>query len=284
VDNSVRALVETLLPGTDLSRARVEEGGQFHRVVLLPDRAVVRIARTAQAAAELPRRTELLRRLARAGLPFAVPEPLGEVAVVDGLTGVALSRLPGAPAAKGSGDPDRLAGVLRALAEVDVRDLADVLAEPHAFAGGAQWPTLMLDGVVPLLPRERQAEARARIEAVLDLPPVPPSLVHGDLAGANLHWHPDGSLAGVLDWDFAQPFDQALDAACLAWFGWAALRAATIPETFARAISWYRVFGLEQIAVRLLQRSPADELQRVVGRTVAWLDHSARMSAQAVDA
>ncbi len=73
----LRDIAGTVLPGTDLAGATVATG-QFHQVVLVPGTAAVRIARTADAAAELPRRTELSRRLA-ALLPFAVPVPLGEV-------------------------------------------------------------------------------------------------------------------------------------------------------------------------------------------------------------
>ncbi|MBN6761043.1 phosphotransferase, partial [Micrococcus luteus] len=62
-------------------------------------------------------------------------------------------------------------------------------------------------------------------------PPVPPSLVHGDLAGHNMRWRavPEDedpraplrwALAGVLDWDLACAWDPALNVAYLAlWHG-----------------------------------------------------------------
>src|SRR2546430_1008403 len=81
--------------------------------------------------------------------------------------------------------------------------------------------------------------ARGLIEAALELADVSPSLVHADLGGENVHWHPDGELAGVLDWDLAQPFDPAVDAACLAVHGWENVREAVDVETYRRAGIWY---------------------------------------------
>ncbi len=34
-----------------------------------------------------------------------------------------------------------------------------------------------------------------------------------------MHWSADGDVIGVLDWDVAQPYDPAIDAACMAWLG-----------------------------------------------------------------
>jgi Phosphotransferase enzyme family len=41
---------------------------------------------------------------------------------------------------------------------------------------------------------------------------------HGDLGPWNLLWGGDGEVAGVLDWDFAQPGDPWYDTGHLAWF------------------------------------------------------------------
>ncbi|RAG86569.1 aminoglycoside phosphotransferase family protein, partial [Streptacidiphilus pinicola] len=101
----LRAVAETALPRERLDGARIDRGGS-HDVVLLPGVAVVRIARTPTAEAELARNVELLRRLAALDLPFAVPEPLSAIVTAEGRTGVALSWLDGAPTARGEGgDP-----------------------------------------------------------------------------------------------------------------------------------------------------------------------------------
>src|SRR5262245_51431325 len=100
-------MARRVLPGVDLGQARLA-GGQFHDVVLVPGVAAVRVARRPAAAAELPRRTALLRRLAENDLPFHIPEPLGEVVVVDGRAAVAVSWLDGSPGRAGVGDPAQL--------------------------------------------------------------------------------------------------------------------------------------------------------------------------------
>ena len=90
VSEELLAVAAAVLPGQDLRSAALASGGSHH-VLLFPGVAVVRIARNSTAVAALPRRTELLRRLAGTDLPFAVPVPLSEVVRAEGHTAVALS-------------------------------------------------------------------------------------------------------------------------------------------------------------------------------------------------
>lgn len=260
-----------VLPGQSLRGAFVAQGGS-HCVVVIPDVAVVRVARQPTAVSLLPRRTELLRRLASMDLPFAVPAPLTDVVEVDGHTAVALSWLPGAALPRDTPvDPAELARLLDALQGIDLADLDGLLGEPHEYAGGSRWPSLMLDEVVPRLPAAVRPDARRRVEAALALPAVAPSLVHNDLAGENMHWTPDHCLAGVLDWDLAQPFDPAIDVACLAWYGWSTVAAAVSKSTVDRARTWYRTFGLEQVAFAVLNAESPDSIDRRCATAEAWL-------------
>ncbi|MEU7898400.1 aminoglycoside phosphotransferase family protein [Nonomuraea sp. NPDC049152] len=261
-------IAAALLPGTSMDTARLASG-QFHDVVLIPGVAVVRIARHETAAAELSRRTELLSRLAATDLPFRVPEPLGPVATVGDRVAVALSWVDGAAHPKGSGDPVRLRALLDALAAVDLADVKDVLDEPHAYAGRDRWEELLVEEVLPRLPSHVRAEARRRVAAAAELEPVPAGLVHGDLAGDNVHWSPDGVVVGVLDWDLAQPFDPAVDAACLAWHGWDAVRSAVDAETYRRARVWAATFAVEMIGAALLNGEPVD---RYIEKTTRVLE------------
>ena len=265
------AVVDALLPGADVAAASVVRSGS-HDVVLLLGVAAVRIARSEPAAAALPRRTAVLARLAEAGLPFGVPVPLGPVTTVAGATAVAVSWVPGEYAA-GTGDPRALRAVLDALAAVDVGPLGDVLDRPHAYAGRERWAELMLGEAVPRLPPRLHDSARRRMDAALALEPVPPGLVHGDLTGENMHWSADGRLVGVIDWDLAQPFDPAIDAACLAhWHGWSALRATVDGRTYDRARTWYGTFAMEQIVKLLLDGAGDAAMARCVDRVVRWMD------------
>ncbi|MEY9932083.1 hypothetical protein ABH926_006732 [Catenulispora sp. GP43] len=74
-----------------LGSARLAEHGNLHYVVLFPGVAAVRISRRPSSAAELPRRTEILRGVEAAGLPFAVPVPLTAVTPFGERVAVAVS-------------------------------------------------------------------------------------------------------------------------------------------------------------------------------------------------
>ncbi|WP_433354084.1 phosphotransferase family protein [Microtetraspora malaysiensis] len=277
VPEELLAVAAAVLPGQNLRRATLASGGSHH-VVLLPGVAVVRIARNSTAVAALRRRTELLGRLAVAELPFAVPVPLSEVIRTEEHTAVALSWLEGQPCPQGEGgEPKELAQLLHALREVDCRDLHGLLGDPHEYAGGERWAEIMEQDVVPRLPRAWQPEARRRVHAALELPAVAASLVHGDLAGANLHWSGDGRLLGVLDWDLAQPFDPAVDAACLAWHGWDKVAAAVDRRTLRRAWTWYLTFGLEQVSFALLNGEPDHVVAQRCAAAAAWLDRTGHL-------
>jgi len=265
-------IVGTLLPSTSLDRATVIPSGS-HDVVLIPDIAAVRIARSAPAVESLPRRTALLEALAKAGLPFATPIPLSPVVSTFDWTAVAVSWIPGRYAPRGNGEPTTLRNVLEALAVVDLAPLIDLLDVPHAYAGRERWEELILTEAVPRLPPRLRDSAVRRMAAVLALDPVPPRLVHGDLTGENMHWSSDGDVIGVLDWDLAHPFDPAIDVACLAhWHGWPTIAKTVDAATYARARTWYGTFALEQIVKYLLDEADAAAIAECVGRVVRWMD------------
>lgn len=248
LDEQARALVTAVLPDLDIVDARIVRG-EFHDVVLVPGAAAVKIAR-GDGVPHLERRAGLLRALAAMDLPFAVPEPLSPVIRLGDCSTVALSWVHGETPPAGTGDPTVIRQLLLALAHVDVSAVADWLGEPHAYAGGSRWASLMRD-VAARMPGVVRSHATARVEAAISLPAVVPSLVHGDLAGSNIRCHPDGSISGIVDWDLAQPLDPAIDVACLAWFGWPAVRAAVDDETFQRARTWQATFRMESVAAAI---------------------------------
>jgi aminoglycoside phosphotransferase (APT) family kinase protein len=270
-------ITTTLLPGAAVSGARLARG-QFHDVVLIEAVAAVRIARRPEAAAQLPRRTALVTALARLGLPFAVPAAITDVTTIDGSAAVATTWIPGAAHAKNVGDPRRLAALLDALRGVPLAGLESLLDEPHAYAGRGRWLELMRAEVIPRLDASLRDEARQRVDNAGDLPDVAPSLVHADLGGHNLHWAEDGRLLGVLDWDLAQAFDPAIDAACLAWHGWDNIRAAVDAETYRRARIWYATFGIEQVAAAISNGEPDDVIARYVESANGWLQRTGTLT------
>lgn len=270
VDSDVLEVAHLALPGLDESKAR-SVAGEFHDVVLIPGEAAVKVAR-GSAAEHLPRRARLLRSLSEAGLPFDTPVPLGEVVTIGGRSAVALSWVAGEEARTSPVEPPQLRALLEALAGVPLGPLEAFLDEPHAYAGRVGWPDLMLDEVVPRLPVHVRAEASRRVQAALDLPPATPSLVHGDLASHNVRWRADGTVAGVIDWDLAQPFDPAVDAARLASFGWENLRAAVDSHTFVRARIWFATFGIELVASALDNGEPTHIIENRILRTTRWIE------------
>ena len=215
--------------GADPRSGRVEESGQFHRVLVVPDVAVLRMTRLQEAgaapgsswsrrnspAAHLPRRMRLLEALAAQRPPFALPEPLTEVVCTreddEPLTAAVLQRfVPGQAHPPHDGDPATLRWVLDALAAVDVTapELAPQLSGPHDFRG--PWTDERVERVLGLprflverdvtassafdgLPRPWEPAVRAVLDRVRrwhETPPVTPGLVHGDLAGHNMLWQP----------------------------------------------------------------------------------------------
>ena len=268
-------IAEALLPGVSLDGARPAEDGNIHHVVLLPGVAAVRISRRPTAAEAMPRRVELLRMIAAAGLPFAVPEPLTPVAMFGDHTAVAVSWIDGAAWPRGEGDPAKLAELLRALRDLPITpELKAVLSPPGDQADDRRWDDVLAEDVIPRLPGKWRDEGLRRLDDALALEPVPDSLVHGDLGGDNVHWSEDGKLIGVLDWDLAQLFDPAIDAASMAWHGWQNIRQAVDSTTFQRAAVWDRTFGVEHL-IAVLNGRTLTNVDSYVQHIVAWLEQNA---------
>lgn len=266
-----QTLADAVVPGATIEATSTVAHGESHEVLVLPGVAVIRVARSEQAAALMPRRLRLLERLDDLGLPFQVPVPLSGAVVVGGVSASALSYVPGQPRERRSGGADELRRLMAALGSVDVDALVGELDVPHAYAGRERWAEMLIDEVLPRLPADVQPEALHRVVAAVALPAARKVLVHGDLAGANMLWHPDGGLSGVLDWDLACAFDPAVDAACLAWFGWETVESIVDAQTFRRARTWFAVFGLEQVSAALVDLRPEPEIEEVVVRAAQWI-------------
>ncbi|PZG22224.1 phosphotransferase [Nonomuraea aridisoli] len=272
VPGDLLEIADALVPGAALGTARLAKGG-MHDVVLLPGVAAVRVSRRPRGAEELPRRTELLRVIGAAGLPFAVPQPLTPVRTFGNRAAVAVSWLDGAGLPEGQGDPARIGELLQALRELPV---TPELRAALPAARDHDWARILADEVVPRFPAKWRAEGRRRLEAAVALEPVPDALVHGDLCGGNVLWGAHGKLVGVLDWDRAHLFDPAIDAAFMSWHGWDTLRRAVDGETYRRARVWEDTFGVDHlVAVLELGGRPLAGVDSYVEHIVAWLEQDA---------
>ena len=247
-----RTCAERLLPHVDADTARrlagaewaagqVEESGQFHRVLVLPEVAVLRMTRLAEAGAapgtswdpqdspafHLPRRMRLLEALAERDLPFAVPAPLSEVWQTEAGEGAPLAAavlqpyLPGQPHPPHEGDAAVLRGIVEALDSVDVtaEDVAAGLGTAWAFRG--PWTDARIEALLRLpeaLPAEHASALPADWEQAVERiattarawfssPAVAPRLVHGDLAGHNMRWRPVPGPGAEVTWTLTGVLD-----------------------------------------------------------------------------
>ncbi|MEV0613804.1 aminoglycoside phosphotransferase family protein [Nonomuraea sp. NPDC050404] len=262
-------IADALLPGHDLDTARIT-GGNLHHVVLIPGTAAVRVSRRPSSAREMPRRMAVLREVADAGLPFAVPEPLTPVTWFGPRAAVAVSWVGGREQPEGRGDPDRIGKLLRAVREVTITPRLRRLLHAPRERG---WAELLAGQVVPHLPDKWREVCRARLEAARTLEAVPDALVHGDLCGGNVHWGEDGELVGVLDWDQAHLFDPAIDAALMSWHGWDTVRKAVDPATYRRARAYDAPFGVGHL-VGVLDGRPLVNVEGFVRSIVDWLERT----------
>ncbi|WP_406637029.1 aminoglycoside phosphotransferase family protein [Amycolatopsis sp. WGS_07] len=265
-------IAETLVPGAPLRSASLAAQGNMHHVVLLPGVAAVRITKRPSAAAELPRRVEILRAVAAAGLPFAVPEPLTPVTTFGEQAAVAISWIDGEGLPEGVGDPAAFGPLLAALRETEISpELEAVLHRPRKHADGLGWADILSDEVIPRLSPKWQDGVRRHLDTLLALDEVPARLVHGDLGGNNVHFDADGKLTGVVDWDLATLADPAIDAALVAtWHGWDLLRAATDDETCRRARAWNDPVGVEHLHA-VFTGKPLLSVDGFVQAIDAWL-------------
>ncbi|WP_245789382.1 aminoglycoside phosphotransferase family protein [Streptosporangium canum] len=266
-------IAEALVPDAALASARLAEHGNMHHVVLFPGIAAVRISKRPSAAAELPRRVEILRAVAAAGLPFAVPEPLTAVATFGERAAVAISWIDGEGLPEGNGDPAAFGLLLEAVGKVEISpELEAVLHRPRRYADGLGWADILNDEIVPRLPAKWRDGVRQRLDTLLALEEVPARLVHGDLGGSNFHFGEDGKLTGVLDWDMAILSDPAIDAALVAaWHGWDVLRAATDEETYRRAWAWNDAVGVGHLHP-VFAGKPLSRVDGLVRSVIAWLE------------
>ncbi|WP_411734364.1 phosphotransferase family protein [Paeniglutamicibacter sp.] len=249
-------LANILYPGPDWKAARVEEGGQFHLVLVADGQAVMRMSRTVEAARDMQRRVDLVQALS-GKFSFQLPTALSEVWHGDGSAAVMQRYIPGAAHLPHAGDATRLRAVLEEFAAVDVGPLAHLLAPPFSFRG--PWDEAKTETTLRALPAELVADAQRVLSTIAGFSGITPSLVHGDLAGHNMHWI-DGHLVGVLDWDLAAAWDPALNSAYLGlWHGADLLEdIAPSPEEAWRAQVWLGAMGLESFFDTITHDNHAD--------------------------
>ncbi|GAA1499145.1 phosphotransferase family protein [Paeniglutamicibacter kerguelensis] len=266
------ALAQSLHPGPAWESGHVNVGGQFHVVLVAENEAVLRISRTRAAALEMQRRVDLVEALAPR-LGFELPTALTPVWHGNDCSAVVQRYVPGSAHAPHRGDAAALRRLVEELAGIDVAPLAGLLARPFAFNG--PWTAVKTAATLRALPTELVADAELVLATIAGFASIPPALVHGDLAGHNVHWL-DGRLVGVLDWDLAAAWDPALNSAYLGlWHGESMLdlMAPTAQEAW-RARVWLGAMSLESIYNVGLANDPA-QLEAMVARVAGRIRRAA---------
>lgn len=217
--DELAAALERALPELRVRPLRVLDVGFGSTVAETADGVVVRVARTARAAAGHEREAALLPAIAPR-LPVLIPDPRWRLPPDDELPfgAIAYAKLPGAPLAPAAADDAVAADVgafLRALHAID--DAALPRAEDDLDAlRAATTPALREE-----LDRAELEEVDAWWEDVLAdarLRAYRPVLRHGDLWYDNLLVD-RGTLVGVVDWEAAGLGDAAEDFAALRHVG-----------------------------------------------------------------
>ncbi|GAA3600756.1 phosphotransferase family protein [Agrococcus terreus] len=244
---------------------RIDHGSA--NVVVLVDAVAVRVSRSPEAASVAARAQRLIDRLPP--LPFELPRSLGAPVRLGGLVAIPQRRVVGASRPAGEVDAQALASVLDAFEATPLDVVEQELAEPWAFAGGRRWHASMVERAIPLLPLGSRARATRAADRLAEASVDGGSLVHGDLAGANLVWD-GGRIAGVLDWDLASASDPAIDVAALAtWFGWDTLGAVRPAAEITRARAVADTYPLQQLSFAILRARPQRELEPLLRRAAA---------------
>ena len=240
---STKDLAAACWPEHDWSAARYRHGA-FHDVLVLPE-VVARVTTDADRVAR-EHRTALL--LSGVDLPFAVPKPLSEPRSHDGRTGMLVSRLDGQfhPDITWEEAASEFAEALDALSAVVP---PPGLPAPRVWCGGEQWPAVVMDHLVPLLPKDLRDTAAEVVAAVIVTEfRAPVRLVHGDFGPHNLLWR-DGRISGLFDWDHLCAGDPAIDLAPLVGiYGAAHVAEITDPATLNRAMTHRATLSLQVAA------------------------------------
>lgn len=227
---SVSQTLAAAIAAYDWQQAQRVERGKDHTVLLADRLAVARIPRKPDP--QLARTTQLIDQL---DLPWLLPTALS---TVEG--GVLQRFIPGTAHPHGVGNAERLAQIVSTFSALNTAGLP--LNVPFAQRG--RLTPKMLRSLDAVVDDHMAWEIAEHVHGWTD-DGIGGGLVHGDLAGHNMHWV-DGELIGVLDWDYAAYWDTALNATYLSL--WHGVEFEAITPAPNRARVWSGALGLYSLA------------------------------------
>jgi aminoglycoside phosphotransferase (APT) family kinase protein len=216
----VRQFALAAWPDFGWSQAEVRVGA-FHTVAIPPDGPVLRLTTGSHFRRRAQREARTLQILTGIVLPVPIPRVLAGPVDSAHWSATLITRVPGAQA----GDISRTshqrteayAALLAALEATGTSALSS-LPVPRTWCGGAEWPAIGQDDLIPLLDQDARRPALTRVWELLQVEdPGARVLCHGDFGPHNILWHQDRA-AGLIDLDHACLGDPAIDLAPLIGF------------------------------------------------------------------
>lgn len=237
VGDHLRAWAASAWPARKWTRSKVIFGA-FHQVLLCESDVAARIAKGTGHQQRVEREALAARRVAALGLPFAVPQPIGDPVTHLARTGLLTTFVPGQ--VKTTSDwadlRDTVTDVLGAFRNVPA-DKSTALPPPRSWCGGNRWLDLVHDRLVDRLPaRVRKSASRVATDVLAVETGTERGFVHGDLGLHNMLWS-GRHLHGLIDLDHACWGDPAIDIAPLvATFGASRISEIAAPAVLDRAM------------------------------------------------
>jgi hypothetical protein len=243
--------------------------GAFHDVLVIPGQVVARLGRSAGAAARIAGEHHILALISAGQARWSTPRSLSAVRTTrEGHAGMLTSWIPGRHHVDASWPrvAAELTTLLRSVQAGEAFRADGALAEPRGWCGSDQFPHIVTELLLPLLPADARPAARQAVTDMLAaeraVAPVP---VHGDLGMHNILWHDVGdgrpadlAISGLIDFDNAALGDPAIDVApLLGQFGSAALAGAITPGILDRAKLHRATLSLQVAAAAELRHDSA---------------------------
>ncbi|WP_020580114.1 aminoglycoside phosphotransferase family protein [Actinopolymorpha alba] len=202
------------------SNATVREAC-FHEVAILAPDVVGRVSCHGEQPERVHREHQVLSALEGVTLPYALPHNLSGVVTAGGRTGMLTTYVAGGNGDDASWDDvvRSIETVLSALWAVDKAGV-QTLPPPRSWCGGAAWPGIVADRLLPRLPLDLRPLARDVVSSVVEQEKDGGQyFVHGDFGPHNLRWK-GTRVVGIIDLDHACMGDPAIDlAALISFFG-----------------------------------------------------------------
>ncbi|MQY29275.1 aminoglycoside phosphotransferase family protein [Nocardia aurantia] len=233
----------------DWTHATVRRGC-FHDVAVTGS-VVARVSRHGSQPERTAREHATLTAVAAANVPVEHPRPLSGVIDRADRSATLVTVAPGyeRPQPDWHLVGEDLGALLRALHETAVGPMP----APRSWCGGARWPDIVADSVIPELPDDCASAAGRVVTNILTVEAPATGFVHGDFGPHNILWR-GTEIRSLIDFDHSCVGDPAIDYASLISFYGAAAVGTLTPDAalLDRALHHRAGFTLQLAAAAVL--------------------------------